>query len=62
MTTASINIDVNSGELDKLIGQLEEADRELDGVKRSADQAARSMNNLGDEAVKAGNKVEALLP
>ena len=59
MTTASINIDVNSGELDKLIGQLEEADRELDGVKRSADQAARSMNNLGDEAVKAGNKVEA---
>lgn len=59
MSTASINVDVNSRELTQLIGQLQVADRELDDLKQSADQAARSMDNLGDEAAQAGRKVEA---
>jgi hypothetical protein len=59
MTTANINVDVNSRELTELINRLQAADKELDDLKGSANQAARAMNNLGDEASQAGRKVEA---
>jgi uncharacterized membrane protein (UPF0136 family) len=59
MATENIQIDVNSQELQALIAQLNEAQAQLAAMEQAADEAANSMDKLGDEAAQAGRQVDA---
>ena len=58
MTTESIDIKVNSSELNGLINQLQTAEQSFDDVRRSADQAANSVDRVGNSTSGAAGEVQ----
>lgn len=58
MAVETIDIQVQSQELQALISQFRDVQSQLDATEQAADEAARAMDNLGDEAAQAGNSME----
>lgn len=58
MTTANIDVRVNSSELNGLINQLQNAEQKFDDVRRSADQAADSVDKVGNATSGAAGEVQ----
>jgi hypothetical protein len=58
MSTANIDVRVNSSELNGLINRLQEAEQSLDDVRRSADQAANSVDKVGNATSGAAGEVQ----
>lgn len=60
MTTANIDVRVNSQELETFINNLNEADRELRAVASSADAASSAANNFGSSTLTATSDIAKL--
>jgi hypothetical protein len=60
MTTANIDVRVNSQELENFIVNLNEADRELRSVAASADAVSSATSNFGSSTLTASNDIGRL--